>query len=154
MDGKISIKYADRLPDLEKSKADAAVECTKKRKAGMGFDYNWEYDRTTQEWNKVYNGKAIGTPCKSYLFGSRVSQTRWSRPELVDREGAIDDSDSDDDVEVALRPGLFDVTMNQWKLTKTLEDEHGYRDYEGDLGPYCSDPETYKWHVDDATHLI
>jgi len=152
--GAVSIKYAERLPDLEKSKSTAASECNKRRKAGMGFDYNWEYDRMKQEWNKFYNGKAIGTPCRSYMLGSLVSETQWSRAEPIESTEAGDDDDNEDDIEIALHPGLYDVTMKDWKLMKTAEDSRGYRDYTGDLGPYCSDPDTYKWNVNDATHLI
>lgn len=46
--GETSIKFAEQVPDFDKAKASADVECTKRRKNRMGFDYNWEYDRTKQ----------------------------------------------------------------------------------------------------------
>jgi hypothetical protein len=152
--GGISIKYAERIPDLEQAKSGAAKDCAKRRAAGMGFDYNWEYDRVKEEWNKFYNRKAIGTPCTSYLFGSHLRHIRWSDPEAVSGGDASEDTDNDGDVEIALRPGLYDVIIEEWKLERRTEDSQGYRDYTGDLGSYCSDHDTYSWDVNDATHLI
>jgi len=114
----------------------------------MGFDYNWEYDRTKQEWNKFYNGKAIGTSCRNYLLGNEVSQTQWSRDETVAA------GSGGREVEVELDPGLYEVVVGQWQLMKEIEDRPGYHAFSGDLGPYCSDPDTYSWDVSDATHLI
>jgi hypothetical protein len=53
----VSIKYAQQLPNLEKAKSDATVVCTMRRSAGMGFHYNWEYNKVKQEWSKFYNKK-------------------------------------------------------------------------------------------------
>jgi len=144
----VSIKYAERMPDLGKAKSAAARECAERRKAGMGFDYNWEYNRTKQEWNKFHNGKAIGTPCRSYLFSPRLEETQWSHSKAV----AVGNGGKE--IEVDLDPGFYDVLMDQWKLTQEIEDKPGYSAFSGDLGSYCSDPDTYSWKVTDATHLI
>ena len=153
--GEITIKYAEQMPDLEKAKSSAASECGERRKAGKGFHYNWEYDRTKEEWSKVYNGKAIGTPCKSYLFGASVNQIQWSLSEpVINTEATGSDDESENGTEIDLRPGLYDLVINKWQLVKTIEDTKGYRAFSGDLGQYCSDPDTYSWDVNDATHLI
>ena len=145
----IFIRYAEQMPEMDKAKSSAASECAERRKAGKGFNYNWEYDRIKHEWNKFYNGKAIGTPCRSYLFDPQLSQTQWSRSEPI-----IAGNSGGKDVELALEPGLYDIIMDQWRLVKEIEDSPGYGAYEGELGPYCSDPDTFSWDVNDATHLI
>jgi hypothetical protein len=144
----ISIKYAYQMPDLEKAQTVANTKCSRRRRDGMGFHYNWEYDRVKKEWSKFYNRKSIGTPCRSYLFETEVSQARWSPLESIParRNGK--------ETEIELASGLYDVAIERWKLVKELEDRPGYGNYSGDLGPHCSDSDTFTWDVNDATHMI
>lgn len=58
------------------------------------------------------------------------------------------------ETEIELASGLYDVAIERWKLVKELEDRPGYGRYSGDLGPYCSDSDTFTWDVNDATHMI
>lgn len=142
------IKHAERMPDFEKSKAAAAKKCAERRKAGMGFSYNWEYDRLKKEWTKFHNGKAIGTPCRSYLFGFGVDEIQWSASQALD---VINSGHGK--TETAIEPGLYEVMIDEWKLMKKIEDSQGYQGYQGH-DPSCSDPDNLAWDVLDATHLI
>ncbi len=138
--GSAEIKYAQTLPDLEKSKEEAANECTKKRKAGMGFEYNWEFNNSTREWRKVHRKKAIGTPCKSFLFDVHLDEIHWSTPESIPLT-------IDKDTEISVQPGLFDFVIDPWKLMKEL--------HSADASvSYCTDPDTESWDIKDATHII
>jgi hypothetical protein len=144
------VKYAEKLPDLEMAKLNAASECAERRRAGKGFHYNWDYDRQKKEWSKVYNGKAIGTPCKNYLFDTHLSKTQWSSSKPI----LFGDSDGAMEIELALDAGLYDFVIDKWQLVKEIEDMPGYGAYTGDVGSYCSDPDTFSWDVNDATHII
>ena len=103
------IRFAIALPDIEKARLDSQRECEDRRDKKMGFDYNWEFDRTKELWEKVNRKKAIGTPCQSFLFHSTLDKIEWSGAETI--EGVIDNG-----VEVELGPGLYDVMVNDWQL--------------------------------------
>lgn len=140
--GEAAISYAERMPNLDEAKTSAERECAKRRKAGMGFDYNWEYDSAKKEWSKFRNGKAIGTPCPSFLFGSSLNEARWSHAESI----SLGDVNGGRDVEVELATGVYDIVIDRWQLIKEIPDKA--------LTNYCSDPDTFTWDVNDATHLI
>jgi hypothetical protein len=142
----VSIKYAQQLPNLEKAKSDATVVCTMRRSAGMGFHYNWEYNKVKQEWSKFYNKKSIGTPCKSYLFTDEVSQAKWSPSKLIHFK------QNGNDTEVDLDSGLYDVIIDHWQLLKETEDMGIHK--MSQVGSQCSDSSTFMWEKNDATHLI
>lgn len=134
------IKYAKNIPDLEVPKAFVERECAARRKSGQGFNYNWEYDRAKQEWSNIHRPKAIGTPCKSFLFSSHLSAFHWSLPESIPLE-------RHKDTELSLYPGLYDLVIDKWKLTND-----GTNKTDSEL--YCSDSSTFLWDIDDATHII
>jgi hypothetical protein len=135
---RISMKYAEEMPDLEKTKSSADNECARRRSARMGFHYNWEYDREKQQWRKFYNQKTIGTPCQSYLFRGEVSQAKWSPPKLIRFK------QSENDTEVDVDSGLYDVIIDHWQLGKESEGK-----------PRCDTSSSEgHWNVNDATHLI
>jgi hypothetical protein len=119
----------------------ADKECAKRRNEGRGFNYNWEFDRTKQEYKKVGRKKAIGTPCASFLFDTNLKGTHWSSPEYVRLE-------RNEQNELVLSPGLYDISIDNWKLTKG--------DVAKTIDPdvYCSDSNTVSWDIDDATHII
>ena len=138
-----TIKYATQLPDIEQIKSFSSEMCTSQRKAKMGFNYNWEFDREQNTWVKIYRKKAIGTACQSFLFHSSLDGVAWSSPETVT-------GSTDNGFEVELGPGLYDVMVHKWELKPEVK---GGRDWRigsmkqfyghGDLGPYCSDSDTF-----------
>ena len=95
--------------------------------------------------------KAIGTPCDSHLFGLEEQQIVWSESETIfpDNKGM-----PDFDLELPLEPGLYDIQMDNWQLSPEIEDVPGYNKYDGSIVRYCSRPDTFKWELDDATHII
>jgi len=148
------IKYATQLPDINEIKTSSSEECEKRRKGKEGFNYNWEFDREAETWVKVYRKKAIGTPCMSFLFHSSLSSVSWSSP--VNLAG-----DSDNGLEVELGPGLYDVMVDKWQLKPEIKGTKDWRIasikdfYESeDIGPYCSDTDTFDWNIGDASYLI
>jgi hypothetical protein len=138
---KVAISFAARIPDLDMVRKLADKECAKRRNEGRGFNYNWEFDRTKQEYKKVGRKKAIGTPCASFLFDTNLKGTHWSSPEYVRLE-------RNEQNELVLSPGLYDISIDNWKLTKG--------DVAKTIDPdvYCSDSNTVSWDIDDATHII
>lgn len=60
----------------------------------------------------------------------------------------------DSDGKPALDAGLYDFEIGKWQLVKEIEDIPGYGAYTGDVGPYCSDPDTFSWDVNDATWQV
>lgn len=179
------LRYATQLPKIDEIKTISSRECHELRKAKNGFNYNWEYNRDEKEWAKVYRNKSIGTPCHSFLFHSSLMDVAWSSPETVV-------GSSKNGIEVDLAPGLYDVTVNDWQLKPEVRRKDDWRIesiYEfynsvGDIGPYCSDSDTFgestaknlviaatyllcifstndhtslsaqDWNVEDASHLI
>lgn len=121
-----------------------------------GFGYNWEFDQETMLWEKIERNKAIGTPCRHFLFHSNLANVEWDEP--VTAPGV-----SDNGIEVTLSPGLYGVVVDNWQLkpevTKETEkdwrigDRKEYYTTE-DLGPYCADSDSFDWDISDATHLI
>lgn len=150
------LKKALVLPDIGEAKLLSDDECTNLRKSKLyGFGYNWEFDRNTMLWMKFNRNKAIGTPCRHFLFHSHLDNVEWDNP--ITAPGT-----SENGVEVILAPGLYDVVVNDWKLEPEVKptgqdwrigDRHEYSTAE-DLGPYCSDSDSFDWNVDDASHLI
>jgi len=149
-----TIKYATRLEDIEKVRRLSSEECQRRRTAKEGFDYNWEYDRKENTWIKVYRKKAIGTPCESFLFHFSLDETAWSSTETLA-------GSSDNGSEIELSPGLYDVMVDEWQLKPEVKGTKDWRiasikEFYGseDIGPYCSDTDTFEWNVEDASHLI
>lgn len=136
------IRFATLFPDIVDVNTLSAQECSNRRKARKGFDYNWEYDREEKQWKKVHRKKSIGTPCRSFLFHAMLSDVAWSSPETVH-------GSSENGIELELGPGLYDVIVDNWKLKPEVrgkEDwriESMYEFYEGSIGPYCSDLDTF-----------
>ena len=116
----------------------------------MGYGYNWEYDRVADRWSRAMNKKAIGTPCRSFLFDASLEETKWSSRENI----PFPKNGDKRDISVALKPGLYELHIHDWKLEAEIADKPGYNDYRGDMGPYCADPSTFQWNIEDATHLI
>ena len=139
--GTALVKFAEKLPDLESAKSSAKATCDMKRKAGNGFDYNWEFDRNKKEWSKVHRKKAIGTPCKNFLFDPRLNGIHWSSSESVPLE-------TDKGIDLSLHAGFYDVVIDKWPLT--AEDLIDVNETEG----FCSQPDTFSWEINDATHII
>ena len=104
---------------------------------------------------KFNRNKSIGTPCRHFLFHSHLDNVEWGNP--ITAPGT-----SENGVEVILAPGLYDVVINDWKLEPEVKAmDQGWRigdrkEYylSEDLGPYCSDSDSFDWKIDDASHLI
>jgi hypothetical protein len=148
-----SIKFATIIPDLDEAKTLSKEECQERRKSKMGFNYNWEFNRDTSQWYKVYRKKAIGTPCESFLFHYSLKDVKWSSEEKIA-------GTSSNGVEIPLKPGLYEMIIPEWHLKPEVESNNGRigslpQYYEADdVGPYCADSETFDWNVEDAVHLI
>lgn len=147
------IHHATTLPDLSHARAEAKKECQDRRRKKLGFHYNWDYNRETQTWFKRLNGKAIGTPCESFLFHPSIDNTDWSEFTPIT-------SRMTDKMTEYLTPGLYEIMINDWPLEKEVEGTGRignipeYYKAEGDLGPFCNDERDYHWNVEDATHII
>ena len=123
----------------------------------LGFNYNWEYDRIKKEWFKWYNGKAIGTPCESFLFHQSIDATDWANERAVTKK-LQERSDQ------SLSPGFYEVVIKDWPLEKEIvgNSRHGSRlgalsvlsKADTVLGPYCSDATEAEWNIEDGTHII
>ncbi|KAL7551332.1 hypothetical protein ACHAWF_014525, partial [Thalassiosira exigua] len=149
------IRRAKLLPDIEKAKSLSSKECNERRRARMGFDHNWEYDRKNQTWARIFRKKAIGTACRSFLFHPSLDDIAWGPPESVS-------GTSDNGVELELGPGLYDVSVDRWQLKPevkgarkdwrigSMEEFYG----SADIGPYCSDVDSFDWNIHDASYLI
>jgi hypothetical protein len=148
-----AIKYATKIPNLKEAKIDAKKACLDRRKEKLGFNYNWEMNRETSQWYRVYRKKAIGTPCQSFLFRSSLGDIQWSSPTEIT-------GISTHGVEVPLSPGLYEIVVKKWELKPEVESDNGRigalpQYYESDdIGPYCADEATFDWNVQDASHLI
>jgi len=148
------IKYATKLPDIQAIKASSYNNCEIRRKEKMGFNYNWEFDKGENTWVKVYRKKAIGTVCESFLFQPALNDVKWSSPESVTGQ-------SENGLEVDLGPGLYDVMIDKWQLKPEVKGTKDWRIasikqfYEKkDIGPYCSDLDTFEWNIEDASYII
>jgi alpha-L-rhamnosidase len=147
-----TILHTETLPNLRIAKSRAEATCLQRREARQGFPFNWEYSADKKEWSKVHRGKAIGTPCESYLFGDIINAASWSPP--LNLSGPYISRKHHELLETLLQPGLYDIIIPHWKLEKEIPDKPGYSDYKGSMGPYCSDPTTFDWDVNDAEHII
>ena len=122
----------------------------------MGLNYNWEFDNEDLIFVKVPRKKAIGTPCGSFLFHPQLHKVVWSSSKII--VGSLENG-----IEVDLVAGLYDVLVDQWQLKSEVKGKKRdwcivsikdfYQSIE-DIGPYCSDTDTFEWSVDDASHLI
>jgi len=147
------IRRALTMPDMRYSRSAAAEECDDRRSKKLGFSYNWEYDRVKKEWFKRFSGKAIGTPCNSFLFHPSLDNIEWSNDRAVTESmrGRLDES---------ISPGLYEVMIADWRLEKEVEGSGRlgnipeFFNSQGDLGPYCSDQKEFHWNIEDATHII
>lgn len=148
------LRQAKTFPNLVKAKLAAEEECKTRRKNREGFPYSWEYDRSKEQWYKLVSGKAIGTPCQSYLFHSSLDGTQWGSEEDV-TSSFLHRTD------VPIKPGLYEIILDNWQLEKEVEGTgrignlpEYYKANAEDLGPYCKDASTSEWQIDDATHII
>eukprot|EP00970_Alexandrium_tamarense_P001360 scaffold145_cov195-Alexandrium_tamarense.AAC.4 len=148
----VSIRHSLLMPNVNDARAVAEKECSSRRKARLGFHYNWNYDREKNQWVKHLTGKAIGTPCESFLFQQSLDDASWSKEtEITHVMSQRRDKE--------LSPGLYDITISNWQLEKEVEGtgrignlpEYYKSD---DLAPYCSDATTFEWNIDDASHII
>jgi hypothetical protein len=148
-----TIRQAAALPDFSSARSEAKKECQERRRKKLGFHYNWDYNRDTQKWFKRLNGKAIGTPCDSFLFHPLIDKTEWGETEQ--KTGRLADK-----LREYLGPGLYELVIKEWPLEKEVEGTGRignipeYFKAEGDIGPYCRDEDDFEWHVQDATHII
>ena len=145
-----SIRHSLAMPDLDASMADAKSHCQEQRKTGNGYHYNWEFDREKQEWYKVQRGRAIGTPCASFLFDARINMNTWS-------EGGTIPTPEKENLpywEFQLESGMYDIVLDNYKFEEELPDTPGYEKYDGDMGGLCAEERTFEWSIDDATHII
>ena len=140
------IQQAASFPDLEKAQLKAHLECEQRREKKDGFPFHWHFDQTKHEFYRVYEKKAIGTPCESFLF--HVEPTSWQDYRSVKPSYKQLGSSS-----TSLPPGLYEITMDGWVLQNDVP-KYGYWNYLGTLGPYCSDGSTFDWNIDDAEHII
>jgi hypothetical protein len=150
------LKKALVLPDMDQAKLLSDDDCASRRESKQhGFGYNWEFDQNTMLWTKFNRTKSIGTPCRHFLFHSHLDNVEWDKP--IAAPGT-----SENGVEVILAPGLYDVVVNDWQLTPEVKqtnqewrigDRKEYYELE-DLGPYCSDSDSFDWNIGDASHLI
>ena len=155
------IRSAPLIPDLRFARSEAKQDCQERRKAKLGFNYNWEYDRERKEWWKRYTGKALGTPCSSFLFHSSLDMTDsiiWANERSITKN-LQERSDE------TLLAGLYEVIIKDWPLREEVKIGGGKKgdrlgsipsllQSNADVGPYCSDASEAEWHVEDGTHII
>ena len=148
-----TIRHAKTMPDMKTARSEAKQVCQSRRKAKLGFHYNWDYNRKTEKWFKRLNGKAIGTVCESFLFHTIMDKAQWGD------ENSITATLTNKKTE-QLKPGLYEVLIKDWPLEKEVEGTGRignipeYYKADGDIGPYCNDDSDYEWHIEDATHII
>ena len=147
-----TIKFATKIPEMEKIKALSFRDCDHQRKAKKGFGYNWEYNG--ELWEKFYRKKEIGTACQSFLFYPALDSVKWSPPETVKPLPS-------NGLEMELSQGLYDVIIDKWQLKPEIKGTKSWRIAsvarfleEEDTGPYCSDTDTFDWNIEDASYLI
>merc|ERR1712087_119793 len=142
-----TLRHATIMPDLASAKSSAREVCINRRQARLGFSYSWEYDRSKEQWYKHESGKAIGTPCESYLFHSSLDDTKWVK--ATDITSAVSERS-----DTPIAPGFYEVVFTNWKLEREVEGTGrigNLPEYytSNDLGPYCKDSSTYEWDIDD-----
>mmetsp|Transcript_40975 Transcript_40975/g.72060 ORF Transcript_40975/g.72060 Transcript_40975/m.72060 type:complete len:1376 (-) Transcript_40975:70-4197(-) len=147
-----TLRHATIAPDLINAKSSTSKECKRRRKARLGFSYSWEFDREKEKWYKHESGKAIGTPCESYLFHSSLDKTKWDNG--MDITSAFSQK-----TDMPIAPGLYEILFTNWPLEKEIEGTGrigNIPEYynSNDLGPYCKDSSTFEWDIDDGTHII
>eukprot|EP00523_Entomoneis_sp_CCMP467_P003866 CAMPEP_0168761210 /NCGR_PEP_ID=MMETSP0724-20121128/23195_1 /TAXON_ID=265536 /ORGANISM="Amphiprora sp., Strain CCMP467" /LENGTH=1371 /DNA_ID=CAMNT_0008810305 /DNA_START=162 /DNA_END=4274 /DNA_ORIENTATION=- len=145
----VTMRVAKEFPDLYTAKEIAALQCEKKRGTGQhGYPYFYHYDREKNEWTKINKPSRTGTPCDSFLWyvggNDDVAWESYSYEPVVLHETST---------QSPLQPGLFEIEISDWKFEDPLPDVPGYGDYQGDMGPYCSDPNDFVWDVNDGLHM-
>ncbi len=149
---KATIRHAQTIPDLSHAKSEARKECDERRRRRLGFPYNWEYDNSTNKWSQRLTGKAIGTPCHSFLFHSSLDKTEWSEETNATEHMAYKHLKH-------LQPGFYEVMITNWQLEKEVEGNGRignipeYFKAVGDLG-HCKEESDFDWDIEDATHII
>lgn len=152
-DTKVTFRRASSIPDLNYAKTEARNECDSRRRRRLGFAYNWDYDRNKEEWFKRLNGKAIGTPCNSFLFHPSLENTQWAGERAMTKS-------LKDRLDESLSPGFYEVVVNNWPLEKEVEGRGRlgnipeYFKGKRNPGPFCTDESEYDWNIIDATHII
>jgi len=145
--GRVSISSVSKLPDLSSLRTQSQADCLAKRKDGLGFNWNWEFDRNAKIWNRVYRKKGIGAPCLHFLLHDSLETVGWEKAEASSDE-------SRDSLFFSLSPGLYRVKIANWKFTPALT-KNGYEKFQKDgLRDYCADEASFDWDELDATHLI
>lgn len=148
-----TIRSAQQLPDFSSARSEAKKECEERRRKKLGFHYNWEYDRSKNEWAKMYNGKSIGTPCHSFLFHPSIDKIEWVNGRSLTKN-LQNRSDQ------WLPPGIYDVIISDWPLEKEVVSNGRHPRIgniqlsEGNHGPYCADADQAEWDIEDGTHII
>jgi hypothetical protein len=146
----IRVSHTNVFPDLDRARDEANDKCVDRRKRGLGFHWNWEYNRQLKKWHAHNSRKSIGTACESFLFKLMPEWNQYTdiTQDVVSR------------LDTKLSAGLYDLIVTNWKLEKEVEgggrlgDIPQYYHPNFNAGPYCSDSHTDDWHVDDATHII
>ena len=149
------IKISGRSPDLAEAGAKAETMCKEARKEKKGFPFHWHYDAETEKWRRVYQQKAIGSPCESLLF-MVTEDMSWQRYEYnVEKPSMNSNTAADADMNVHLQPGFYEITSKEdWRVKPDIPDKPGYGwGFEGSLGSRCSDPSSFDWEVNDAEHF-
>eukprot|EP00984_Skeletonema_dohrnii_P020982 scaffold10365_cov102-Skeletonema_dohrnii-CCMP3373.AAC.5 len=147
---KIRISHTNSIPDLDAARDEANRKCMNRRKHGLGFHWNWEYDRQRKKWYTHSSRKSIGTACESFLFNLTPE---WSEQADITHD-VVSRTDS------KLSAGLYDLIVTNWKLEKEEEGtgrlgnipQYFHPNY--NPGPFCNDSHSFDWHIDDATHII
>jgi len=148
-DASWTIKVSTSLPDFNAAKDAASELCDTQRQKKEGFPFHWHYNPADEKWRKVNQGKALGSPCQSHLFMVRDDTIAWADYQRA----TITPVPSGN--EIKLQPAFYEVTTDHWELKEEIPDLPGYGwDFQGDLGPFCSDPSSFDWQLDDAEHLI
>lgn len=147
------IRSAQKLPDVSSARGAAKKKCEERRGKKLGFPYNWDYDRSKQEWFKRYSSKTIGTPCDSFLFHQLMDSTDWTGEQSITKN-------LHSRSEQSLVPGLYEVVLKDWPLEKEEVSNNRHPRIgniniaHGNHGPYCADPNQAEWDIADGTHII
>lgn len=144
VEGRSTIRSLAVIPDLMKANEKAREECSSRRSKGLGYPYNWEYVNDT--WVKFKRGKAIGTPCESFLFDSDIDSSTWGDVVPV---ASILEKAGQYGIELKLEPGIHEVEIQGWELSS---DEEAIKP--NDKARPCADPRTFSWDLNDAVHII
>ena len=149
------IRISGQSPDLAEAGAKAKTRCEEARKEKNGFPFHWHYDAESEKWRRVYQQKAIGTPCESLLF-MVTEDMNWQYYEYkVDEPSMTRNKEADTDMNIHLQPGFYEITSkDEWRVRPDIPDKPGYGyGFEGSVGSRCSDPSSFEWEINDAEHF-